>query len=599
MPFATEFFRALLGTPGEGIAGTHAHVIGSSGVGKSKGIEYLMRDFLEHDDHGFAVIDWAGTLYDNLLSYLAYMDFDREIYLLNVADPEFVTPWNPFRYKGGDVGTFVSQRVDLTVKPWQANDTNQTPTLERVARVLYHAIVATGETLPNVAEMFDFGNKPVANYVLRQMDKPEHRVAHRKFRELLDTGFRDWRNEVRSTDNRLTRFLDSQMFQRVVGIHGAELDIGEAMERNAIILVNLGQTDNLYVDAARVFGAMLLNDFFNAAKRRNGTEKRYVLVLDEFQEYMTRDLASMLDGVRKGGLDLILAHQHLGHLVEDPWLLKSFMTNARIKAIFGGLDFESAVWMVREALMDEANERWIKEETYTQEVAGHELFSVDTRSETTGGSETVSLADSEISAYGRSQSSSTSHMKARSTGESKSEGHMEYGGTEGNSKSKSEGKSDAEMKADTRGSSESTAISGATASSRGSATGVSRAVTTGTSYMLRPVYVKRVTPPVEYSPEEKVNILAERLRRQPDRHLTLRIKNEPAVREVVPFLPDYKTNDVIERAYKLRIYERTHALRMDEADQHLVESRERFIQTAKGSAKKKGDPSKAPFGTKP
>jgi hypothetical protein len=583
--FAPRFFRALLGDPTGGVSGTHAHVIGSSGVGKSKGIEYLMQHFLEEDEYGFAVIDWAGTLYHDLLTYLAYMGFDREIYLLNVADPEFVTPWNPFRYKGGDIGVFASQRIDLTVKPWGAMGTNQTPTLENICRALYHAVVATGETLPNIAEMLDHGNKAVAHHVLRVLDKPEHRVAYRTFRELVDTNFRDWKGEVRSTINRLNRFLDSQMFQRVVGIHGEQLDIGEAMDRNAIILVNLGQTDNLYNDAARVFGAMLINDFFNAAKKRNGTEKRYVLVLDEFQEYMTRDLASMLDGVRKGGLDLILAHQHLGHLLDDPWLLRSFMTNARIKAIFGGLDYESAVFMVRETLMDEANERWVKEETYTQEIAGHELFSVETRSESTGGSETVSAGGAKTSARGRGTSLTSSQMKALSRGESRSEGHMEYSGEEGNSKTKTEGKVDSEIKANSSGSSESLSTSEADTSSWASATGVTKSVTTGTSYMLKPIYVKRPTPPVEFSLEEKVNILAERLRRQPDRHLTLRIKNDPATREVVPFLPDYRMNDEIERAYQLRIYQRTHALRLDEADRHLVESRQRFIETAKAAGR--------------
>jgi hypothetical protein len=595
MPFARDFFHALLGDPAEGIAGTHAHVIGSSGVGKSKGIEYLIRHFLEYDEYGFAVIDWAGTLYNNLLTYLSYMNFDREIYLLNVADPEFVTPWNPFQYKGGDIGAFASQRIDLTVKPWGATGTNQTPTLENICRALYHAVVATGETLPNIAEMLDHGNKAVAHYVLRVLDKPEHRVAYRTFRELVDTNFRDWKGEVRSTINRLNRFLDSQMFQRVVGIHGEQLDIGEAMDRNAIILVNLGQTDNLYVDAARVFGAMLLNDFFNAAKKRNGTDQRYVLVLDEFQEYMTRDLASMLDGVRKGGLDLVLAHQHLGHLVEDPWLLKSFMTNARIKAIFGGLDYESAVWMVREALLDEANERWVKEECYVQEAAEPELMVIQTESESRGVSAAVTHGTSDTKSNSHSHSSSTSTAYGSSTGETASEGHVEYGAEEGDAATVTSGDQSTDSFSVSHTTSDSYANSEARTKSFSQAAGTSESATKGKTYMFKPKYAYRKVAPVEFSLDEKIHILAERLRRQPDRHLTLRIKNEPARREIVPFLPDYKTNDEIERTYQLRIYKSTNALRLEDADRHLVESRDRFIETAKAALHtKKKKPVEAP-----
>jgi hypothetical protein len=46
---------------------------------------------------------------------------------------------------------------------------------------------------------------------------------------------------------------------------------------------------------------------------------------------MTDDLAAMLDQVRKGGLHLVMAHQHFGHFEENPALKKSILTNARIR----------------------------------------------------------------------------------------------------------------------------------------------------------------------------------------------------------------------------------------------------------------------------
>src|ERR1700688_2297848 len=81
---------------------THMHVIGSSGSGKSKFLESLMREDLKNRQ-GFCLIDPHGTLYNDVANYCAHHVLDREIILLDLSS-DAVIGFNPFqRAPAGDV----------------------------------------------------------------------------------------------------------------------------------------------------------------------------------------------------------------------------------------------------------------------------------------------------------------------------------------------------------------------------------------------------------------------------------------------------------------------------------------------------------------
>src|SRR5438270_5334808 len=84
--------------------------------------------------------------------------------------------------------------------------------------------------------------------------------------------------------------------------------------------------------------------------------------MDEFQNVVSLDVAEMLDQVRKRGLFLVLAHQRFGHLDEN--LLDAVLTNCQIKAVFGGLPYESAKLMAQELFIGKLDPRKIKAAIY-------------------------------------------------------------------------------------------------------------------------------------------------------------------------------------------------------------------------------------------
>lgn len=74
-------------------------------------------------------------------------------------------------------------------------------------------------------------------------------------------------------------------------------------------------------------------------------------------------MCEILDGGRKFGLHLVLAHQHLNQLkVKDPEVYYSVLTNARLKTIFGGLIDEDLDVVAKEVADFDPNE--VKDEIW-------------------------------------------------------------------------------------------------------------------------------------------------------------------------------------------------------------------------------------------
>jgi hypothetical protein len=73
--------------------------------------------------------------------------------------------------------------------------------------------------------------------------------------------------------------------------------------------------------------------------------------IDEFPQFVSTDIARSLDELRKFGIRLILAHQRFAQLSDD--LRSAVLTNAKIRAVFGGLTREDAEILARELFTGE------------------------------------------------------------------------------------------------------------------------------------------------------------------------------------------------------------------------------------------------------
>lgn len=557
---------------------THMHVIGGSGTGKSKFLEWLIRKDIEQGQ-GLCIIDWHGSLADGILEWCHYHDvgiFDdnRSVVIVNPSKPDFVTGFNPFVSDGSDISTQVSRRIDATIRPWGQTDTNEMPTFERTCRAVFSFMVETRETLPNAAKLLEFPEWKLREYAVSVVREPQAAKIWREFQRMSSdkrSGESEWRKQVLSTENRLARFLGSTAIRRFMGLPTGNLDLETAMDEGKIVIVNLAYSDFLPTDAARVFASLFLNQFFETAMRRvkrfRGNPPPFILYLDEFQEYITDDIAAMLNEVRKGGLHLVLAHQHLGHFADNPKLRKAVFTNARIRTVFGGLDYEDACKCGDEMFLPDLNTRQIKKAYWhTAHIFREELRESETKGRTT----TETWNTSKSSGHGTSDGTSQSEGSVESTGGST----MMPSGEE-----ETEGwftESSGTSSISTSGSTHSHSLSTSESESEGGSDSESYSVTTGTVFV--PIPIKELGSESEWSREEKLSKIAEMLKYQQQRHCFIKIDNERTQPLRVPDVHTPNVEPETLQEYEIMLYKQQGSLPAEEVDRLIEENEQNFLR---------------------
>jgi Helicase HerA, central domain len=134
------------------------------------------------------------------------------------------------------------------------------------------------------------------------------------------------------------QFITNTMMRNIVGQTKSAFDIVDIMNHEKIFLATLSK-GTLWDLNSNLLGLILVSKFQIAAMRRQNmtsTERKdFFLYIDEFQNFVTDSIESILSEARKYRLGLVMAHQYLGQLQKSDSLTKS---NLNLKdAIFGNV----------------------------------------------------------------------------------------------------------------------------------------------------------------------------------------------------------------------------------------------------------------------
>lgn len=541
----------------------HQHVIGSSGSGKSKFLEAMIRGDL-HARQGFCLIDPHGQLYNDVLKYAGYRVFEQDIILLNLSEPKQIVPFNFFsKNSNGDVSVQVDNRIQATLHAWGVENADQTPTLERMLRLIYTSLLEADLTLPQVAVLLDYSKKEARDKIISKIQNPLIRAEWQEVSNL--TKAKDFRDETLSAKNRLFRLLTSKVLMQFLGIKGKTIDLLEAMNQGKTILVNLAQSENLSRENAKVFGSLLVNQFFESAIRRNPKDnpKPYYLYLDEFQNFVSIDLCNMLDEVRKFGLFLILSHQRFGQLNED--IEDAVLTNCRIKTVFGGLRTEDARRMAEELFIGKIDPKKIKASIYLlkhwYKYTREKVYSSSTSYSTSTG-ESIGEGSGTASS---SQNASVSGQMSLPPSDEFFTGAMWLGDSNITGLSESE----------------SSGFSSGDSHNSFSSQSYSESYTESESVADIPVFVpmpfQELSSIQYYTPEEQLLELTQALKLQQQRHCFIQLPNKETQPLLVPFVKEYNLSNENFNWYLEQIAKQNNAITPAEADKLLSDNQ---IQTA-------------------
>lgn len=378
---------------------THMMVLGSPGRGKSKLLQHAVQNDIWRRQ-GVCVLDIHGTLYEDVKRWCSYHFFlNRNIVSLDPSRGEYVKGFNPFLARPGvAVDVQVAGMVQALLRVWGAENSNETPTLDRVLRLIFTAMIVRTIPLHDAFHLINFGESGLRAEVIAAFDEPVIKAAWQQIHSLKKAG--EWRAEVLSTENRLFRLVSSPTIRRFMGVvdRSFALDCLDVMNRGDVLLVNLKESSNLSEENAKAFAALLINDLFKSAimfrdRDTLGSDPLpFYVYLDEWQNFVTPDIKKILAQARKFGLLLVLANQDLAQIREafSSEFVDTLMTCCGIKACFGGLNRADAIRVAQEITagqIDLAETKYVNRATRFRPVYGRDkVYGTSTMAARSGGS---------------------------------------------------------------------------------------------------------------------------------------------------------------------------------------------------------------------
>ncbi len=517
----------------------HMHVIGSTRSGKSKFLEWMIRQDIRNQQ-GFCLLDPHGSLYEDIVSYLSYLNLDKDVILLNLSVGDHIIGFNPFERTGEEVSVKVDYQISSTIRAWGQEHTDETPRLEKWLRCIYQALSEKGETILASEYLINYYEREEREFLISDLEK---KIIKDQWREIASQPLGKFYEQLESTKNRLMRFLCSDQICRFMGLSDPRINIRNIMEEGKILLVNLASSGSLSDANARLFGALLVNEFFTQAKRRKRDErgrkpKPYYLYIDEFQDFVSPDIAKILDQAAKFGLYLILSHQRWGHLKSDEDLMDAILTNVKTRAVFGGLSKREAKRTAEEMFIGQLDLKEIKKAIYQTKF--WPVYSRDTVYSKGTGTASISSRTSGLSAGSSSQLSP-------------GEGWFDIPAEIGSTESQVEISSDTESEAYSEFESETDVP------------------------IFIPVPFEELSSVQYWSLEEQIWKMTGALKRQFPRHCFIQIFGKKTQPILVPFVKEYRVPSETKACFEKKVYQKTKAIPKERVDE-LIGSRKKRLE---------------------
>src|ERR1700726_861741 len=298
----------------------HLYICGGTGTGKSKFLEHLIRQDIRNwskSKCGMLVLDPHGSLYDNLINWLAWHEFERPIIPIDLRQDDWVVAYNVVRSRQlPDPAVLVDNLTDAMAYVWGQGGTDATPLFARWIGHVIRTLYDKNLSLIDSEYLIDQIERQVRHQMTADL---EHKPARRAWQFAEKLSAKDFEAQIGSTANRLQRFIHNKTLRSIFGVPNVSLDLRKALDEGAIILVSLAtERARVSKEKAELFATLLLSDLWTAAQERGKRDgvKPFYVYLDEFQRFVTPTIADNLDEARGFGLHLTMAHQFPNQLLD-------------------------------------------------------------------------------------------------------------------------------------------------------------------------------------------------------------------------------------------------------------------------------------------
>ena len=314
---------------------THLYVIGATGTGKTKFLEFLIQQDIQNGN-GFGVIDPHGDLIEDIKGFYAvyYGASERQskaaasrIVLIDPTDARYTVTFNPIEaLPNVSVAEQANELIAAFRKIWSDSWG------VRMEDLMRNTLVALGVAGLTLCELSPFlTDRPLRRSILAKVAHPIAKEYFRRFDSLTDRGQITW---IEPVMNKMNAFFADERIRHMFACPKSSFNLREVMDRRRILLVKLDK--GKLKDSADLLGSLLMAKVQVAAFSRSDVPQRkrvpFYLYIDEFQNFASDSFATILSEARKYGLSLIMAHQTLAQI--SPELRSLILGNTGIQVYF-------------------------------------------------------------------------------------------------------------------------------------------------------------------------------------------------------------------------------------------------------------------------
>ncbi len=305
----------------------HMYIIGRTGTGKSEFIKNMVAQDIQAGE-GVAVVDPHGDLVEALLLEVPKERAD-DVVLFEPFDMDRPMGLNMLEVASDEEKDFaVQEMIEIFYKLFPPEMIG--PMFEHNMRNVMLTLMADKQYPGTIAE------------IPRMFTDPEfQRYKVEKVSDVVVRAF--WEQEMAKTSDfhksemlgylisKVGRFVENEMMRNIIGQPHSAFNLRQIMDEGKILLINLSKGKTGEVNS-KLLGLIIVSKLQMAALSRADlpeSERRdFYLYIDEFQNFVTDSIATILSEARKYKLNLIMAHQYISQLVAD--------NNTKIRdAVFG------------------------------------------------------------------------------------------------------------------------------------------------------------------------------------------------------------------------------------------------------------------------
>lgn len=289
----------------------HVWIIGKTGSGKSTLLANLIAQDL-YRGNGLVLLDPHGDLVDTVLPFVPQVRHHHTI-LFSPDDREYPISFNVFRAGKNphpDTPLLTAQLLSVFKRFWA---TSWGPRLEHVLRNSILAIAL--DPRASLLFLYRFLTEP------KLRAKVTEKISDPVVRQFWTKEFPGYGKSLQSEAlapvlNKLGAFIASPIIRNIVGQERSRLDLINFMNSGGVLLANLS-VGRIGEDASHLLGGLLLTALQLAAMERKQRDTPLNIYIDEFHNYATDSIATILSEARKFGVGLTIAHQYLDQLPES------------------------------------------------------------------------------------------------------------------------------------------------------------------------------------------------------------------------------------------------------------------------------------------